>query len=511
MDEMVLGRSWDDIIVGAGSSGAVLASRLSEQPDRQVLLLEAGSDRDTAERPQPVGKPVLTGANWDYDAYVDTEGGRQFAYRVGKVMGGSSAVNGALAMRGLPADFDGWAEAGNPDWAWERVLPYFTRLEADADFKGPEHGTSGPLPIKRLPAAELNELADAFLRGCRALGLPDLPDVNSGPDIGVGPLPTNTVGGRRMSTAATYLAHARGRPNLTLLDNCHVTAVRFAGQRVTGIEMLRDGRSRWVRAGRVALCAGAVNTPGILQRSGIGDAGRLTALGICPLADRPGVGENLIDHPAVAIWALPKPGICEDGRPWHSAIARLAVDGPEADLTLSMLNNVATADVPMIGTLLGGRMAVTVAAMLLSPLSRGKVFLRDSAPDAKPVIVLGLACAPEDMKRLITGTRLAWSVVRSTPFAELVDRVVIWTDRMVSDDTMLGKSIERFVAPQWHPVGTARMGPATDNLAVVDQHCRVHGVDGLWVADASVMPTIPRAPTNLSCIMLGERAAEWVG
>jgi choline dehydrogenase len=160
--------------------------------------------------------------------------------------------------------------------------------------------------------------------------------------------------------------------------------------------------------------------------------------------------------------------------------------------------------------LLGGRMAVTVTAMLLSPRSRGRVFLRDASPDAKPRIVLGLASEPSDIDRLMEGTRRAWSVIRCTPFAELLDRVLIWTDRMVADDAMLARSVARFVAPQWHPAGTARMGPATDSLAVVDPHGKVYGIDGLRVADASIMPTIPSAPTNLSCIMLGERVAEWM-
>lgn len=504
---------WDDVIVGAGSAGAVLASRLSERGDRRVLLLEAGAD-DAALTPHAPGQPVLTGHNWDYVAHLGADGeGRQFPYRVGKVVGGSSAVNGAVALRGLPRDFDGWAAAGNPEWAWRRVLPYFIRLEADADFKDEEHGSDGPIPIRRLPAGEFGVMAIAFRSGCRALGLPDLPDLNRGADIGVGPLPTNSLGGQRMSTAVTYLALARVRPNLTVRSGCQVTRVLVDGDRAVGVEVLSDGRLHQVRAGQVTLCAGAASTPAILQRSGVGAARRLASLGIRPVADLPGVGENLADHPTMAIWTLPAPGVCQEGGPWHSVMARVASTGGEPDFGIFLATNVTTGtiNIPGIDAMLAGRTAAAVSAMLLDPVSRGTVFLRDSAPDAHPEIVLRLASAPSDLDRLVRGTRLAWSLLRSSPFAELVERVLVWTDRLVDDDRMLRRAIPKFVSPMWHPAGTARMGPATDDMAVVDQHCRVHLMRALRVVDASVMPSIPSAPTNLSCIMLAERVAEWMG
>jgi choline dehydrogenase len=504
---------WDDVIVGSGSAGAVLASRLSERPGNRVLLIEAGPERTGTPRQEPVGMSILTGANWDYTACLGArpDEGRTYPYCVGKVLGGSSSVNGAIALRGLPEDFNAWAAAGNPLWAWRHVLPYFLKLESDADFDGTAHGTSGPVPIRRMAEKDFNSLGTAFYDACRALGLPRLPDLNTDAGVGVGPVPVNWTGGLRMSTAATYLAAAKDRPGLTVLTGCHVTRVLTEGRRASGVEMLTKGRFEQVPAKRVTLSAGAVNTPVILQRSGIGDARRLTELGIPVIADLPGVGENLSEHAVAAAWAVPKPGICTDGDPWHTVLARIAADSDDLPtLTLSMLNNVPTAGMPFIGAMMGGAIGVAFAVMLLNPASRGTVYLRDPTPDTAPVIVLNLLSEPADLKSMMDGARLMWSVIRSAPVASLLDRVVIWTDRMVSDDARLESALRRVVAPQWHASGTAKMGPATDGTAVVDERFRVHQMTGLRVVDASVMPSIPRSTMNLTCMMLAERAAEWM-
>jgi choline dehydrogenase len=491
---------WDEIIVGAGSAGAVLAARLAGRGDRRVLLIEAGVEEDDGTGPvHPVGAPTVEGRNWDHTAWIGAEGSRrQYPYRVGRGLGGSSAVNGAIALRGLPVDFDTWADLGNPEWEWKQVLGWF----------GPP-GADGPVPIERPAAGDLSPAARVFLDACRSAGLPYLDDLDDGDGPGVGLVPSNTRDGRRMSSALTHLQAVRSRPTLSVLTGGPVRRVLLDGHRAVGVEVDRDGRAERIAGGRVTLCAGAIGTPLILLRSGIGAVDQLERAGVRVRVELPGVGRNLADHPAVAIWALPRPGVAQAGKPWHEVMARLAVDGPDPDVSLFLAGNVATGGLPGVGAALAGRTAMSVSTVLLSPVSRGEVRLREDDPDGPPRIALRLAEAEADRRRLAAGVRVAWSLLTGGPFAGLTERVLAWTGRMVGDDAMLDSAIGRFVCPLWHPVGTARMGPAGDPLAVVDQRLRVHGVDGLAVVDASVMPTIPRAPTNLTCMAIAERAAAW--
>lgn len=502
--------SWDEVVVGAGSSGAVLAARLAERRDRRVLLIEAGEDEDDGTGPlHPVGAPTVDGRNWDYIASIGAEAGRRrYPYRVGRGMGGSSAVNGAIALRGLPADFDGWAELGNPEWDWKQVLPWYDRLAAHpADAHGNE---GGPVPLHRPDPADLTAAARAFVTACRRLGLPDVADFDEDDGCGVGVLASNTRAGRRMSAALTHLQPARARSELGVLRGSRVRRVLLDGDRAVGVELYQHGRLERVVAGRVTLCAGAINTPLILQRSGIGDPDRLEGAGVRPRVELLGVGRNLIDHPAVAIWALPRTGVGEPGKPWHEVMARIATTGAAPDVSIFLAGNVDTRGLPGIAAAVGGRMAMSISTVLLSPTSRGEVGLVDGDPEGPPRIELHLAETAADLARLAAGLRLAWSLVTAGPLAELTERLLAWTDRMVGDETLLRRAIERFVCPLWHPVGTARMGTDDDPLAVVDERCRVHGVAGLAVVDASVMPSIPSAPTHLTCMAIAERAAAWM-
>ncbi|GHA07268.1 GMC family oxidoreductase [Streptomyces echinoruber] len=545
-DPVAAVRAWEYVIVGAGSAGAVTAARLAARDSGNVLLLEAGCDqprpRDRAHPLADASRLVLAGYNWDYRANLRTSGrledllargraggpgaagaagtgaggGRaaaralweRFPYQLGKVVGGGSAVNGAIALRGLPRDFAAWEAHGNPDWSWERVLPFYKDIENDADFPGHLHGDSGPLPIRRTPREKVHELDAAFWEECNRQGVADLPDLNSGEEAGVGPIPGNSVDGERVDAATAFLADSRGLPNLRLRTGARVTRVLFEKNRAVGVEAELDGRLTTIRARHVVLSAGAVGTPVVLQRSGVGDAGLLRALGIAPVVDLPGVGRNLVDHPSVVIWSRPADGVCTPGLPWRQVAARMSsgYDG-EVDVQVGLLNNVESHTVPGFVDRLGWPLVVGISVMLMRPRSRGRVFLDSADPHAAPVIELGLGTDAEDVERLCHGVRRAWSFLRSPGLASRLTRTQFWSDRTIASEGVVRSGVRHIMNPGWHAAGSCRMGPGTDPWAVADQEGRVHGTENLRIADASLFPAIPSAPTNLTTLMLAEKLA----
>lgn len=499
---------FDILVIGAGSSGAVVAARASEDPNRRVCLVEAGPDYPVvAETPFDLvnsHKNSETDHDWGF-SYQPTADGRSRPFPRGRVTGGSSAVNTTIALRGMPEDYDYWASLGNPLWSWEHVLPAFNRLERDLDYGAlPYHGDAGPISIRRYQASEMTPVHQAFLEASRALGYPDCPDANDPESWGAGPHPMNKLGRVRISTAIGYLAPARIRPNLTVRADTLTRRLLVENGRVTGIEVESGGSTETIRARLVVLCAGALQTPAILLRSGIGPRGGLEPHGIELVRHVPGVGANLCDHPALAAVATVKdPSIVDGDDPIVQSILRYTAPGSDSrnDLQIEQFSFS-----PRGGTM----KHVAIAAVLEQAYGTGDVRLKSADPHDGPVTEQRFCEDERDMQRLVACFKDTMQFLQVEPLASLVEDVVFPSPERPLDDDAIRALIRKLAASGFHPCGTAKMGPAADSMAVVDQRGRAHSLEGLVVADASIMPTVPRANTNLTSIMIGEQIGEWL-
>lgn len=526
---------FDYIIVGAGTAGSVLAARLSEDGSNTVLVLEAGK----ADRSILIHVPLGFGRinqkryfDWGYNSEPEPNlGGRVVALPRGKVLGGTSSINGMVFVRGHREDFDRWARKGATGWSWEDVLPYFRKLESWAGERSDCRGTDGPVQVRENTYQD--PLNAAFVEALPAYGLPRNPDYNSGELRGFAPAQQTLRGGRRASAAVAYLKPSLSRPNLKLESGALVEKLTIEEGRATGLVYRKGGNVNTVRARReIILAGGAYNSPQLLMLSGIGPAAELAAHGISPLVDLPEVGRNLQDHPVVLVEyeRLDEGPFMRDSR-WDRAIlnglaAYLAGKGPAINVPSSGIGFVhldpesAVPDVqylfrpisrlarpwfPLIAARGPNRFGCSI--ILLHPESHGRVWLASPDPVASLRIAPNFLASPNDRRLLREAIRLGRRILADRAFDRSRGAEVLPGEGTVTDEA-LDRYLEQNVSTAHHPIGTCRMG--SDGASVVDPSLRVRGVERLRVVDASVMPDLTSGNTNAPTLMIAEKAADMI-
>jgi choline dehydrogenase len=518
----------DYVIVGAGSAGCVLANRLSEDPSVRVLLIEAGGrDRHpNIKMPAAFANQFHTRLDWDYwtepEPHVD---GRSLYIPRGKSVGGSSSMNAMLYVRGRPLDYDLWERQGAKGWGWRSVLPYFLRSEDNARGPSEFHGAGGELRVseQRSPRPVDRRLLDASA----AAGIPTVADCNGPEQDGASMFQVTQRNGRRWSAADAFLRPVLSRPNLQLVTAASALGVQLEGERATGVRYRRRGGERVAAAEReVILAAGAIGSPQLLLLSGIGPPDRLRELGIEARRELPGVGENLQDHPFVTMlwevsdphtlygadkprflaeWLLRRSGPLTSSVAEVVAFVRTRAGLPAADIQFHM----GAAYYEDHGAEEFDGHAITIAPVLVSPQARGRVWLRSADPRAKPRILTNSLSARDDVASLVAGMELAREIAAQEPLGEITLRE-LKPGAAAADRDALEADLRRRLMLIYHPVGTCRMSDGGGDDAVVDSQLRVHGIDGLRVIDASVMPVITGGNTNAPTTMIAERASDLI-
>ena len=509
---------YDVIVVGAGSAGCAIATRLSEDTGRSVLLLEAGPDYpdfETLPDDLKLGNNVWLSAygphNWGYTAQITPEQSNLLIPR-GKATGGSSAVNGQVLFRGIPEDYDRWAEWGNDEWSFVKCLPHFNKLETDLDFGGSDfHGSDGPVPVRRYPRSEWLPYAGAFEEACVAEGYPISEDQNHPESTGVSPRARNTINGVRMSMALNYLDMARHRLNLTVRANVTARRILFEGKRVMGIEAESGGEVFTVEGEQIIVSSGAIASPQLLLLSGIGPAEHLQGFDIPIVQDLPGVGKNLRDHPSAAVIFRASGDRPDIQAPVIQVGLRYTVEGSPLRNDMQLSSMLMTSEHRPAHVQLDDDLNyIGMGASLQLALGQGELTLQSTDPHEQPFLNYNYYQEEEDLRRMREAIRLGVRIGEHPAFADILLERVMPTDEELASDEALDEWLRRNSGTSHHVSGTCKMGPDSDPLAVVDQYLRVKGVEGLRVADASIMPDCIRANTNATTIMIGEKLADFI-